>query len=102
MKRRSLKLTLPKDLLERVQGVEEGLRRGQSIEKAGWGAFIVTGGSMLVWVANNWGSLPSFLEDSTAFWPVLIAVAAIVLIVMLINWTRIWVRAPSRLVIALN
>jgi tetratricopeptide (TPR) repeat protein len=89
------RLTLPGDLLERVQGVEAGLRKGKSIEKAGWSAFIVSGASMAVWVLNNRDSLP-ILDGSKALWPVLVAVAAIVVIVMLINWTRIWVRASRK------
>jgi tetratricopeptide (TPR) repeat protein len=85
----------PSNLLERVQGVETGLKRGKSVEKAGWGAFIVSAGSVAVWALNNRESV-AFLNGTVAFWPVLIAVAAIVLIVMLINWTRIWVRSSRK------
>ena len=85
----------PNNLLERVQGVETGLRRAKSVEKAGWGAFVVSSGSVVVWALNNRESV-AFLNGTVAFWPVLIAVGAIVLIVMLINWTRIWVRASRR------
>jgi tetratricopeptide (TPR) repeat protein len=85
----------PSNLLERVQGVETGLKRGKSVEKAGWGAFIVSAGSVAVWALNNRESV-AFLNGTAAFWPVLIAVAAIVLIVMLINWTRIWVRSSRK------
>jgi len=89
------RLILPTDLLERVQGVEAGLRRGKSIEKVGWGTFIVSAGSILVWVVNNRQSV-SFLNGSKALWPVIIAVAFIAVIVLLINWTRIWVRASRK------
>ena len=85
----------PSNLLERVQGVETGLKRGKSVEKAGWGAFIVSAGSVAVWALNNRDSV-AFLNGTVAFWPVLIAVAAILVIVMLINWTRIWVRSSRK------
>ncbi|HEU5065275.1 MAG TPA: FHIPEP family type III secretion protein [Gaiellaceae bacterium] len=88
-------LVPPKDLLERVQGVEAGLKRGKSVEKAGWGAFVVSAGSVVVWALNNRDSV-AFLNGTIAFWPVIISVAVIVVIVMLINWTRIWVRASRK------
>jgi tetratricopeptide (TPR) repeat protein len=97
--KRKAHLIPPKDLLERVQGVEAGLKRGKSVEKAGWGAFIVSAGSVVVWVLNNQGNLKKNLPsigNSRALWPVIIAAAAIVVIVMLINWTRIWVRASRK------
>jgi len=89
------KLVPPKDLLERVQGVEAGLKKGKSVEKAGWGAFVVSAGSVGVWALNNRDSV-AFLNGTIAFWPVVITVAVIVVIVMLINWTRIWVRASRK------
>jgi tetratricopeptide (TPR) repeat protein len=93
--KRKLHLIPPNDLLERVQGVETGLRRNKSIEKAGWGAFVVSAGSVVLWVVNNGKALP-VISGSKSFWPVIIAVAAVVVIVMLINWTRIWLRASRK------
>jgi tetratricopeptide (TPR) repeat protein len=84
----------PKDLLERVQGVETGLKRGKSVQKVGWGAFIVSAGPVVVWAVKT--AQDSGLQDSAALWPVIIAAAVIVLIVMLINWTRIWVRSSRK------
>jgi len=88
---------LPRDLLERVQGVEAGLKRGKSIERAGWGAFIVSAGTVTLGLvtSHSWQDLP-WLGHSKALWPVVFTVAAIVVIVMLINWTRIWVRASRK------
>jgi tetratricopeptide (TPR) repeat protein len=91
-----LRLFLPPDLLERVEGVEAGLKRGKSIQKAGWGAFIVSAGSALAWlVTTDWKKLP-VIGDSRVLWPLIFAVAVIVVCVMLINWTRIWVRASRK------
>ena len=51
---------------------------------------------MLVWLANrDWEGLPA-IGGSRFLWPVVIGVGVIVLIVMLINWTRIWVRASRK------
>jgi tetratricopeptide (TPR) repeat protein len=88
---------LPKDLLERVQGVESGLKRGKNIEKAGWAAFLGAAGSVVIPLATtkSWEQVP-FIGHSNARWAVIAAVAGIVVIVMLINWTRIWVRASRK------
>jgi tetratricopeptide (TPR) repeat protein len=89
--------TLPKDLLERVQGVETGLKRGKNIERAGWGAFIVSAGSVVIGLVtwDSWDQVP-FLGNSSVRWPVILAVVGIVVGVMLINWTRVWVRASRK------
>jgi len=91
------RLFLPADLLERVQGVEAGLKRGKNIERAGWGAFIVSAGSVVLGLltTDSWNAVP-FLGDSSFKWPVILAAAGIVLGVMLINWTRVWVRASRK------
>jgi tetratricopeptide (TPR) repeat protein len=86
----------PKDLLERVQGVEAGLKRGKSVEKAGWGAFLVSAGTVGVWAVKTGQEGLPVLGKGDLLWPVIIAVVAIVVIVMLINWTRIWVRASRK------
>jgi tetratricopeptide (TPR) repeat protein len=88
---------LPADLLERVQGVESGLKRGKNIEKAGWAAFIGAAASVVIPLVTtkSWDQVP-FIGDSNARWAVIAAVAAVVVIVMLINWTRIWVRASRK------
>ena len=84
----------PKDLLERVQGVETGLKRGKSVEKVGWGAFIISAGPVVLWLVKT--AQDTGLKDSDFLWPVIGVVAAIVVIVMLINWTRIWVRSSRK------
>ena len=93
-----LSLALPPNLLERVQGVEAGLKKGKKVEKAGWGAFIVSVGTVGLAAVNNRSNLEGLplIGDSPALWPVIIVVAVIVICVMLINWTRIWVRASRK------
>ncbi len=44
----------------------------------------------------NWDALPLVDGNSRALWPVIFAVAVIVVCVMLINWTRIWVKASKK------
>jgi tetratricopeptide (TPR) repeat protein len=86
----------PKDLLERVQGVEKGLKTGKNVEKAGWGAFVISAGTVVVSVVKTGEAIPGLKNNPEALWPVIIAAAAIVLIVLLINWTRVWVRSSRK------
>src|SRR5262245_39460966 len=86
----------PKDLLERVQGVEKGLKTGKSVEKAGWGAFVISAGTVLVSLVKTGEAVPGLKNNPEALWPLIAAAAAVVLVVMLINWTRIWVRSSRK------
>jgi tetratricopeptide (TPR) repeat protein len=91
-----MRLVLPPDLLERVQGVEDGLKRGKNIDRGGWGAFIVSAGSVaFAIVSKDWSDLP-WIGGSFYLPFLIIAAVAIVVAVMFVNWTRIWVRASRK------
>ena len=95
-------LVPPPDLLARVEGVESTLRTGKRLGNAGWLAFVVSvvQVSALVITSDWWqgiGDLEwSSLDEN---WPIVASTLLLIASVLLINWTRFWVResrAPFR------
>jgi tetratricopeptide (TPR) repeat protein len=92
---RSFQLVPPQDLLERVDGVERGLALGRRLGVAGWGAFTVSAVSLVASIATS----KSAAAVGSFGWPFLVAVIAAALGLLLVNWTRFWLkasRAPFR------
>ncbi|MET0938588.1 MAG: FHIPEP family type III secretion protein [Gaiellaceae bacterium] len=96
------RLIPPSDLLARVEGVESTLRVGKRLGTFGWIAFIasVLEVSVLVYASGWWQGINdlewSGLDEN---WPIVLSTFLLIFSVLLINWTRFWVResrAPFR------
>ena len=92
----------PPDLLAHVEGVESTLRTGKRLGNVGWLAFVVSvvQVSALVISSDWWQGIGdvewSGLDEN---WPVVASTLLLIVSVLLINWTRFWVResrAPFR------
>src|SRR5712692_9685528 len=89
-------LVPPADLLSRVEGVEPVLRRGQTLQKLGWGAFTLSVLSALgsVFTSQWWKQLAGTSWGQGAHrWLLVAGVASIVVAIVLVGWLRLWVRA---------
>jgi tetratricopeptide (TPR) repeat protein len=89
-------LVPPADLLSRVRGVEPVLRRGQTLQKIGWGAFALSVLSALgsIFTSHWWTTIAgSSWNQGVHRWFVLSGVALVVVAILLVGWLRLWVRA---------
>jgi hypothetical protein len=92
----------PSDLLARVDGVESTLRTGKRLGTFGWFAFVVSvvEVSALVYTSSWWQGVRNFeWSNLTTDWPIVGSTLLLIVSVLLINWTRFWVResrAPFR------
>lgn len=95
-------LVPPSDLLARVDGVESTLRTGKRLGTFGWFAFVVSvvEVSALVYTSSWWHGVRNVEWSSLASdWPIVGSTLLLIVSVLLINWTRFWVResrAPFR------
>jgi hypothetical protein len=79
-------LVPPADLLQQVEGIERGLRRGRRLGIFGWIAFIASSAQLV----SSLRTLDSArLADQ---WPLYLSAFALVLSLLLINWTRFWLK----------
>ncbi len=81
----------PSDLLRRVEGVENGLRRGKRAQDLGVAGLLVALVQVVAVLVSSkwWGGLS---DSGWAGWVLAVAVLVIVVSVVLLNWTRLWVR----------
>lgn len=89
-------LVPPADLLSRVEGVEPVLRRGQALQKLGWGAFAISALSALgsVFTSQWWSKIAgTSWGHGVHEWLLAGVVASAVVAALLVGWLRIWVRA---------
>jgi FHIPEP family len=92
----------PSDLLARVDGVESTLRTGKRLGTFGWFAFVVSvvEVSALVYTSSWWQGVRNVEWSNLATdWPIVGSTLLLIVSVLLINWTRFWVResrAPFR------
>ena len=95
-------LVPPSDLLARVDGVESTLRTGKRLGTFGWFAFVVSvvEVSALVYTSSWWQGVRNLEWSNLATdWPIVGSTLLLIVSVLLINWTRFWVResrAPFR------
>lgn len=96
------RLVPPSDLLARVDGVESTLRVGKRLGTFGWFAFVasVVEVSALVYSSGWWQGVSDVEWSGLANdWPIVGSTLLLIVSVLLINWTRFWVResrAPFR------
>lgn len=96
------RLVPPSDLLARVEGVESTLRVGKRLGTFGWIAFFasVVEVSALVYASGWWQGINDLEWSGLGEdWPIVASTLLLIGSVLLINWTRFWVResrAPFR------
>jgi FHIPEP family protein len=86
----------PADLLSRVRGVEPVLRRGQKLQKIGWGAFALSLLSAMgsIFTSHWWTTIAgTSWNQGIHRWLLVSGVALAVLATLLVAWLRLWVRA---------
>ena len=92
----------PSDLLARVDGVESTLRVSKRLGTFGWFAFAVSvvEVSALVLTSDPWKRASNLQwSDLGNDWPIVAPTLLLIVSVLLVNWTRFWVReskAPFR------
>src|SRR5687767_4299224 len=90
------RLLPPRDLLQQIDGVESGLRRGRGARTAG---LIVGAAQVAVLVVNNqwFGELVKAVESPGGGalleqWPLYLCVFLLALSFLAVGWTRFWLR----------
>jgi tetratricopeptide (TPR) repeat protein len=89
-------LVPPADLLSRVRGVEPVLRRGQTLQKIGWGAFCLSLLSALgsIFTSHWWTTIAGTnWNQGLHRWLLVSGVALAVVATLLVGWLRLWIRA---------
>lgn len=86
----------PRDLLEQIQGVESGLRRGRGARATG----LVIGALQVTILVANSGWVNALLTaDWQAVrdqWPLFICLFVLALSVLAVGWTRFWLRESKQ------
>jgi tetratricopeptide (TPR) repeat protein len=83
----------PRDLLRGLDGIGPTLERSRRVGKVGWTAFAFSVVQLLLLTFSSkwWGGVSGGLSG-LEWWGLTGAVVVLVASVMLINWTRVWVR----------
>jgi tetratricopeptide (TPR) repeat protein len=85
-------LVPPADLLSHVDGVEKSLRRARRIGIVGWAAFAVAAVQLVAGITLAGTGWVSTLRADWADWPFIATLCLLGISVLLVNWTRVWVR----------
>jgi tetratricopeptide (TPR) repeat protein len=83
----------PPDLLQRIDGVEDGLRKRRRLGVAGVLGVLV---SALTWLTNLRNAKQVDLSNLASDWPLLLGVVVFVTSVLLAIWARFWLQESRR------
>jgi hypothetical protein len=81
----------PTDLLERVEGIEEGLRQGKRLGIIGWVGVLASVLQVTVQLQNSdwWAALSDFDWNQLALqWPLFVSLFILVISLILVSWNR--------------
>ncbi|MDX1686460.1 MAG: FHIPEP family type III secretion protein [Candidatus Promineifilaceae bacterium] len=98
----------PADLLEQVEGVQQGLRRRRRLGMAGWiGLLLSTAQILIIIVSSEWwqGVRSIQWEALWTQWPFLAGAGLFILSLLLISWSRFWLqesRQPFRYTLSVD